>query len=283
MKSTIILFSLLLSVAGSAHAKGKMADGGSNIGGGNNGSEYLATWCKTQSSLLRNYRDRALLKVSNTGDYALANKILNDGIIQALKTFKGEQDSFLARSLSRGLEIARNLEATNSLNSERKAMVINNILISYYDFMLERVIRDLDLGAYIPYIQADNDSMNERAAHFEENFVIYAASQLDWITDTLTRQTKLGDKTIVVPVGDAKSLVKVAMILIKGTSEDLEDSLWNYRFSCAISDLQILNETISSYDQGNREMFDDEKTAVNYLSNELRRISRTLHLKTSCN
>lgn len=281
MKTTLILLSLLF--AGATHAKGKLADGGSNIGGGNNGSEYIATWCKTQSSLLRNYRDRALLKVSNTGDYALSNKILNDGMIQALKAFKGNQDSFLARSLSRGLEIARNLEATNSLNSERKAMVINNILISYYDFMLETVIRDLDLGAYIPYIQADDASMNERAAHFEENFVTYAASQLDWILNTLTRQTRLGDKTIIVPVGDAKSLVKVATILIKGTGEDLEDSLWNYRFSCAISDLQTLNETITSYDQGNREMFDDEKTAVNYLSSELRRISRNLHHQSSCN
>jgi hypothetical protein len=73
------------------------------------------------------------------------------------------------------------------------------------------------------------------------------------------------------------------MTLIKGTSEDLEDSLWNYRFSCAISDLQVLNETISSYDQGNREMFDDERTAVNYLSSEIKRISRTLHSSSSCN
>jgi hypothetical protein len=158
MKTTIILFSILLS--GAIHAKGKLADGGSNIGGGNNGSTYLATWCKGQSSLLRNYRDRALLKVSNTGDYTLANKILNDGMIQALKSFKSDQDSFLAKSLSRGLEMARNLEAASAMNSERKAMVINNILISYYDFVLDTVIRDLDLGAYIPYIQAGQDQMN---------------------------------------------------------------------------------------------------------------------------
>lgn len=281
MKTTIILFSLLL--AGAVHAKGMKSDGGSNIGGGNNGSEYLATWCKSQSSLLRNYRDRAILKVNNTGDYALANKILNDGMVQALKTFKGEQESFLAKSLSRGLEISRNLDATSAKNSERKAMVINNILANYYDFMLEAVAKDLDLGAYIPYMQSNGDQMDERAAHFEENFVRYAASQLDWILANLTRESRLGDKRIVVPVGDARSLVKVSMILIKGTTEDLEDSLWNYRFSCAISDLQVLDETISSYDQGNREMFDDEKIAVDYLSSELKRISRALHLRSSCN
>lgn len=280
LKTAIILFSLLIT--GAVHAKGTKAEGGSNIGGGN-GSEYLATWCRSQSSLLRNYRDRAALKVNNTGDYALANKILNDGMVQALKSFKAEQESFLAKSLARGLEISRNLEATSAKNTERKAMVINNILANYYDFMLETVAKNLDLGAYIPYIQSNDDQMNESAAHFEENFVTYATSQLDWILSNLTRTTRLGDKTIVVPVGDAKSLVKVAMILIKGTSDDLQDSLWNYRFSCAISSLEILNDTISSYDQGNREMFDDERVAVGYLSSEISRISNTLHYKTSCN
>lgn len=279
MKTTIILLSLMLSGIVNAALK---SDGGSNIGGGNNGSEYLATWCKGQSSLLRNYRDRALLKVSNTGDFNLANKILHDGIIQALKSNQSDSESFLSKSLTRGLEISRNLEATSAKNADRKAMVINNILINYYDFVLETVIKDLDLGAYIPYMQSSHDQLDLRAAHFEENFVIYASAQLEWILANLTKETKLGDKTIVVPVGDAKALIKVAMTLTKATAEDLEESLWNRRFSCAIGDLQILNETITSYDQGNREMFDDEKIAVGYLASEIKRIARTLKLKESC-
>ncbi|MDD4975722.1 MAG: hypothetical protein PHY93_15300 [Bacteriovorax sp.] len=281
MKTTIVLLSLIL--AGSVYAKGNMVQGGSNIGGGNNGSEYMATWCKGQSSLLRNYRDRAQLKVNNTGDYNLANKILNDGMIQALKSLKTENESFLIKSLVRGLEIARNLDADSAKNTVRKAMTTNHILANYYNFMLETVAKNLDLGAYIPYIQSSNDQMDENAAHFEENFVVYASSQLDWITENLTRESRLGDKIIVVPVGDAKALIKVAIILTKGTADDLDESLWNYRFSCAISDLQVLNETITSYDQGNREMFDDEKVAVGYLASEIKRISRTLRLKTSCN
>jgi hypothetical protein len=281
MKATIILLTLIIS--GSSFAKGMKLDGGSNIGGGNNGSEYMATWCKDQSGLLRNYRDRALLKVRNTGDFNLANKILNDGIIQALKGHKGNNESFLEKSLTRGLEISRNLEATSATNSLRKAMVVNNILINYYNFILETVINNLDIGAYIPYIQSNADQMDERAAHFEENFVLYASTQLDWIISTLTAESVIGGKTIIVPVGDAKSLIKVAMILTQGTAEDLSDSLWNLRFSCAISSLQILNETITSYDQGNREMFDDEKGAVSYLAFEINRISRGLNLKASCN
>lgn len=280
MKKTIILLSLLFT--GVVHAKG-MVEGGSNIGGGNIGSEYMATWCKNQSSLLRNFRDRAQLKVNNTGDYNLANKILNDGMIQALQALKDNYNSFLARSLARGLEISRNLEATTGKNAERKAMVINSILSSYYNFMLNTVVRDLDLGAYLPYIQSPQDQMDKRAAYFEQYFVAYASSQLSWITENLTQEARLGDRLIVVPVGDAKALIKVAIILTKGTAEDLEDSLWNHRFSCAIADLQILNDTITSYDQGNREMFDDEKVAVDYLSKELKRISRSLRLSSTCN
>lgn len=275
MKTITILLTLLIS--------GFVEAGGSNIGGANTGSEYLATWCRNQSSLLRNYRDRALLKVNNKGDFNLANKILNDGIVQALKSYKGDSEAILAKSLTRGLEISRNLEATSAKNPERKAMVTNNILLNYYTFMLDAVLNDLDIGAYIPYRQSTNDQMDKRATHFEEKFVIYASAQLEWIISNLTSQSRLGNKAIVVPVGDAKTLIKVSMILIKGTADDLDTSLWNYRFSCAISDLQVLYETITSYDQGNREMFDDEKVAVGYLAFEIKRISRMLTLRTSCN
>jgi hypothetical protein len=247
----------------------------------------VATWCRGQSSLLRNYRDRANLKVSNTGDYNFANKILNDGMVQALKSLNNDakisNDSFLARTLARGLEISRNLDATSAKNNDRKAMVVNNILTNYYDFMLTNVAKNLDLNAYIPYMQASHENMDERAAHFEENFAMYAGSQLDWITNNLTNTVRVGDRTLVVPVGDAKSLIKVAIILIKGTADDLDSSLWNFRFSCAISDLNTLNDTMTSYDQGNREMFDDEKVAVNYLTSEIKRISQMLNRKMSCN
>jgi hypothetical protein len=277
MKTTIILLTLLIS--GSLYA----AKGGSNIGGGNNGSEYLATWCKNQSSLLRNYRDRAVFKVNNTGDYALSNKILVDGMIQALKALNTDNNSFLAKSLARGLEISKNLQATNMANAERKAMIINNVLLKQYEFMIETVAKNLDIGAFIPYVQSSEEAMDVRAAHFEETFVTYANAQLNWILEELTAEARLGNKVIVTPVGDAKSLIKVAIILSEGTASDLNESLWNYRFSCAISDLNILNQTLIAYDQGNREMFDDEKSAVTYLSQELKRISRTLTLKSSCN
>lgn len=293
MKTSLIVITLLAMTSFSAQAKkidregtlDKVSKGsGTNIGGGNNGSEYLATWCRGQSSLLRNFRDRARMKLENTGDYNAANKILNDGMVQALSNAgSGASESFLHKSLIRGLTISKHLGATLGGNSERKAMAANHILNNYYEFIIETVGKNLDLNGQIPYLAStSNEEMNEKAARFEENFVTYASSQLDWILSNLINEVRLGNKIQVVPVGDARSILKVALTLSGATAIDLEDSLWSYRFSCAISDLKILNETLTTYDQGNKEMFEDEKQALTYVNSELKRISKTLRLKESC-
>ncbi len=289
MKTTLLV---LMIIGTTLTAQGKVVDrevsskaskgSGTNIGGGNNGSEYLATWCRGSSSLLRNFKDRARLKLDNTGDYNIANKILTDGIVQALGNSADAKETFLHKSLVRGLTISNHLGATLGGNTERKAMAANHILNSYYDFMIEVVAKNLDLNGKIPYMNASEAEMNQSAARFEENFVTYASTQLNWILSTLIRDARIGDRTQVVPVGDARSVLKVVLTLTAGTTTDLEDSLWNYRFSCSISDLQILNDTLKAYDQGNKEMFEDEKQALTYTAQELRRISKTLVLRESC-
>ncbi|MBC7714776.1 MAG: hypothetical protein H7177_15625 [Rhizobacter sp.] len=291
MKTTLLIFTLVLGTALTAQAKVVEREGtttlsksgsGTNVGGGNNGSEYLATWCRGQSSLLRNYKDRARLKLDNTGDYNIANKLLTDGIVQALNNSTNASETFLHKSLVRGLTISNYLGASLGGNPERKAMAANNILNSYYDFMLETVAKNLDLNGKIPYMSSSDADMDQRAAHFEENFVIYANTQLNWILGNLVKEVRMGDRVQVVPVGDARSVIKVALALSTGTASDLEESLWNYRFSCTISDLQMLNDSLKAYDQGNKEMFEDEKQALEYTTKELRRISRTLTLRESC-
>ncbi len=291
MKTTLLIFTLILGTSLTTQARvvdregagERMSKGsGTNIGGANNGSEYLATWCRGQSSLLRNFKDRARLKLDNTGDYNSANKILTEGIIQALNKGNTAKETFLYKSLTRGLTIANHLGATLGGNTERKAMAANNILNNYYDFMLETVAKKLDLNGKIPYLGATNENMDERAARFEQNFVIYASTQLDWILNTLIKEVRLGDRIQTVPVGDARSVIKVALTLSAATSSDLDESIWNYRFSCAISDLNILNETLKAYDQGNKEMFEDEKQALTYTASEIKRISKSLTLRESC-
>ena len=295
MKTTLLIAALILGTSLSANARDgvdrevkteRSAKGsGTNVGGGN-GSAYLATWCRGQSSLLRNFKDRARLKLDNTGDYNVANKLLTDGIVQALSNSQAASDdvteSFLHRSLVRGLTISNHLGGTLGGNNERKAMAANNILNSYYDFMLETVAKNLELNGKIPYMNSNGRDMDQRAANYEESFVTYAKTQLDWILDTLIREVRIGDKKQVVPVGDARSVIKVALTLSAGTASDLDESLWNYRFSCTISDLEILNDTLKAYDQGNREMFEDEKQALTYTASEIKRISRSLTLKESC-
>lgn len=290
MKTTLLILTLVLGTTITAQARvvereeaTKVSNGsGTNIGGGNIGSEYLATWCKGQTSVLRNFKERARLKLDNTGDYNVANKLLASGIEQALTNGSNAKTSFLYRSLVRGLTISNHLGAGLGGNPERKAMVANNVLNSYYDFMIEVVAKNLDLGGQIPYLNASEADMDARAARFEETFVTYASSQLNWILDNLIKESRVAGRIQTTPVGDARSVIKVALTLAAGTATDLDESLWNYRFSCAISDLNILTDTLKAYDQGNMEMFEDEKQALDYTSKELKRISRSLQSSDAC-
>lgn len=289
MKSALLILSIFIGSTLTAQAKpvqresSKASTGsGTNVGGGNNSSEYLSTWCRGQTSLLRNYRDRARIKLDNTGDYNIANKILTDGMIQALSNGANAKETFLHKSLVRGLSISKILGGTQEATAERKAMITNHILDSYYDFVLETVAKNLDLNGHLPYLGAANADLDQKAAHYEENFVLYASTQLDWILSNLVKEVKLGSRYQTVPVGDAKSVLKVIIVLSSGTSKDLDESLWSYRFSCSISDLSILNESLTAYDQGNKEMFEDEKQALSYASKEISRISKTLTQKESC-
>lgn len=289
MKTALLILTMVLTTTIVAEAKNvdrEMArastGSGTNVGGGNISSEYLSTWCRGQSSLLRNFRDRARLKLENTGDYKLANKILTDGMIQALGTGNEATQTFLHKSLVRGLTISTQLGATQVGTSEKKGMITNNILNNYYEFMIGTVARDLDLNGQIPYLNSGRDRLDERAAQFETKFVLYAITQLDWISQNLVKEVRFGNRTQVVPVGDARSVLKVILTLTGATATDLNESLWNYRFSCAISDLNVLNESLKAYDQGNKEMFEDEKQALVYASTEVARISKTLSLKESC-
>jgi hypothetical protein len=274
MKFALIVLTITLSLA---HSENVFAKSGTNIGGGNLGSEYIASWCRGQTSLLRNYLSRADLKVEHSGDYASANKILNNGIIQALSDNTNGNDAILVRSLNRGLEIARSLEATSAKNSERKSFVVNNVLRSYYNFMINTVANNVG-----EYTIGHRDDMDRDATLIEKKFVEYASQQLNWITQNLVSESRLGNKMQIIPVGEARSVLKVMLTLSAGTSEDLNDSLWNRRFSCAIQDLNVLNDTLTQYDQGNREMFDDEKEALTYATTELRRVASNITLNNSC-
>ncbi len=256
---------------------------GTNIGGGNNSSEYLATWCRGQQSLLRNYRDRAQLKLNNSGNYNISNKILTDGIVQALSSLNGQQSTFLSKSLQRGLVISRQLNAATATD-ERKAMSTYYVLSNYYNFMIETVARDLDLNGFIPFEShgGERNSMNPAMMTFEQNFVIFANTQLTWVLANMMGQTKIGSRLLTTPVGDAKSVIKISLTLTEATAEDLDESLWNHKFSCAISDLKNLSFELNQYDQGNRDMFESDAQALEYINKELTRIAKSIDLKGGC-
>ncbi len=255
---------------------------GTNIGGGNNGSEYLATWCRGQLSLLRSFQARSAIKLEATSNYNLANKILTDGMVKALQEGDSARETFLHKSLIRGLAISNHLGGSLGGTSEKDAQNANFILNEYYNFMLEVIAKNLDLNGHIPYLGASNVDFDQRAAQFELKFVEYAKAQLDWILKNLVTETHQNGRRIVLPKGSANSVLKVAHTLTAGTTKDLEDSLWNYRFSCAISDLKILNDQLGQYNQGNREIYEDEKSALQEVTKEILRISSVINLRERC-
>ncbi len=258
---------------------------GTNVGGGNSGSEYLASWCRGQLSLLRSYQSRSQAKLENDSrNINLANKILTDGIIIALEKGGAASETFLHKSLVRGLAISNHLGGSLGGTSEKQAQVANFVLNKYYDFMLEVVAKNLDLNGHLPYLGAFANTPEQelRKTNYEFRFVEYAKNQLDWILNNLVKEVNMNGKRVIVPVGNADSVLKVALTLSSGTADDLEESLWGYRFSCAISDLKLLNEMLSKYVQGNKEIYENERDALTSVTQEIARISNDINLRKGC-
>ena len=217
MKSLFFILTLSL-LSGTTMAKSRS---GSNIGGGNNGAEFVANWCKNQSSLLRAYRDRSKLKIENTGNYREANKILSRGIEEALGSIVGNNDPYLAKNLNRGLKIVENLNATSSSINDRSAMIANNIITEYYTFLIETVSHNLDIGAVLPHQSVETDRRESSLQTYEKAFVKYAVAQVEIITKNLINETIINQRKIATPVGDVKTLLKVSSIITEGVKEDL--------------------------------------------------------------
>lgn len=266
MKKILIMTLLLLTTTLSA----KVSEGGSNIGGGNNSSKFEVTWCSDQSTLLRQVKTRAELKLQNTGNFNIANTMLSDGMVSALQIGDENSNSFLRKGLLRGLEISAVIAEAGSPELGHR------VLSSYYQFLLTTVANNLELGGRLLYITSSREQMDEQATLFEKRFVEYAKEQLEWIRKNLTRKVITSRGVISIPIGDTKTLVKISLVLLKGTTTDLEESLWNMRFSCTISDLRSLTEMFESYDQGNRELFDNDRSATTYLVSSLENIVHSL-------
>lgn len=282
MKTTLAIFTLMATMSFGSPIYAKNADSGSNIGGGNSSSEYLS-WCRGQSSLLRDAKTTAALKLENSGSHIAANKILSDGILRALKNSDNKRELFLHKALVRGNMISTHLDTINEDGNLRKHEVAHHILSEYYDFMINEVSSSLEIGAHIPYLRSPQDSLEQSIAHFEAKFVQYASAQLDWIIVKLSNsRTNQFGRLLITPIGDTKSFFKTALVLVEGVSQDLKESLWNLRFSCAISDLDNLHERVRNYDQGNRELFSDEKQAFEHTIQELKRIANSIRKNESC-
>ncbi len=256
MKKTFLIFSLILlgPMINSAFASG------TNIGGGNTSHEFTAQWSRNQIATLQKYKKRARTKLNRRGDYFAANKILVNGMkVVLMKTTTNT--SFTRKALVRGVAIANFIGAGKPGHSNRTNRSIHNILNQYYHFVIDDVARNLDLYSYIPYLRRDR-AVAFDATVFERNFVAYAAAQLKWVNDHLATLSYHRREMQITPIGNSEEYLFVSQLTTMNTAKDLTESLWSYRFACAIDALTVLNESIANYNLGNRDIYEDEKDAI---------------------
>lgn len=258
--------------------------GGTNVGGGTISSDISFHWCCSSAVTLEEYLSLSKLKLNSTGSYYQANKILVNGMIAGLKSNNKSAHTFTFKALERGLQIASFLGVGKPYNCRKANWRFNNILKKYYKFVLKHVSRDLDLNGYVPYLEAQS---NLNIREFESRFVKYASSQLIWMNDNLTTGRIISGEGEIAPVGDASDYLLVAQLMSIFTAEDLINSLWNKRFTCAIEKLINLHDIILRYDpKGNHEMseheYEDDRIAVNMVSYKLEEIIKKISSNDSC-
>ncbi len=254
------------------------AFGGTNIGGGDIGSEFLAEWCHNQIEKLYAFKQRAYLKLNASGNYYKANKILLNGLIAGAQSSKGNQ-SFTNRALVRGVELFTILEAQDITKSKREKRNINRIMNEYYSFITQ-ISLTLDVKEYIPFKKAheENSLKSFDGKRFEKKIVEYAAAQLKWFLDTFTFTRGLE----FMAIGKTSNFLKATEITLEGVKSDVVDSLFKYRLNCSLQKITVLFDIVVQYNLGNEELFDNDRVAENYVIAQIKEIHNSITFNENC-
>lgn len=290
MKTSLLIIAIVMGTSFSAHAgrtlqrevlaaKGGSTKSGSGTNvGGTQGVRYASSvsWCQDQTGTLEDYQDRAAAKLEKRGTYNAANKLLVEGMEEVLAgdDAEGSRDTFFHKSLVRGVEIAKLLGADTTLE-DRRSMVVHNILIKYYELLFKSSGKELNT---VPYLD-----MRDRATNYEIAFINYAKDQIVWMLRNIVAQTKTRDGQVVyTPVGDADATLKVMYTLSGAVADDLDESVYNNYYSCTIAKLKLVNKNLSQFDQGNTEMFEDKKDALDYATRKLIAVNEAIKPGVHC-
>ncbi|EQC45817.1 hypothetical protein M899_1364 [Bacteriovorax sp. BSW11_IV] len=254
-------------------------ESGTNIGGGFATSDDLSIWCNTSNMILETYYTEAKFQGKN---FFEANKLLSKGLYLAHGKIANENNStFTLKALARGLELVNLIGAIDPMSSKESLESANNVLNHYYDFILSAVTKSLDLSAVIPLL-SDLESCSDCRVDFEKfeyRFVEYAKMQLKFISIAT-----LGKKNgVFYPVGNSEHFLRALELFSEKTKEDLRNSLWKERFSCAIAELDVLYMQLTLFNQGSRSMYRGRiEMAVQGFAQKMNTIINELNNEESC-
>lgn len=272
---------------------------GTDIGGGYASIpiEEEEQWCQTQITYLQRSLHKARRKLNKTSDHYRANKILVKGLNRIAESSGAGSHVFTRIAVETGLELANAWGVMNPTQDMDTHRFNHYALVKYYEFVIERVSTELDMQSYIPYIKARRHNRGHGGglrSQLEKRFIRYANLKLDWINRYLARiRTDDPDygEMIAVPRGSARNYLAAAKIIALSTAQDLANSLWEFRFSCAIDDLMVISESLSCYMQPNcqvtdddlfLEEFDDNVEALNFTFFSIQKIRDSIKQVSSC-
>lgn len=257
----------------------RRVESGTNIGGGYATSDDLSAWCNTSRMILETYYTEAKFQGRN---FYEANKLLSKGLYLAHGKIANDNNStFTFKALARGLELVNLIGAIDPMSSKESLESANNVLNHYYDFILGTVTKSLDLAAVVPLL-SDLESCSDCRVDFEMfeyRFVEYAKMQLKFILIST-----LGKKNgVFYPIGNSEHFLRSLELFAEKTGEDLKNSLWKQRFSCAIAELDVLHMQLTLFNQGSRSMYRGRiEVAVQGFAQKMNRIINELNSEENC-
>lgn len=237
-------------------------EGGSNVGGGNRGSQVAALACgNVRATLLSHQQTARLLLERDITLKAEAKLTLAHGFEVALRNEGLETNarSVLYRSLERGKELALALDeqALTYSDPQDAAESSLKVLNAYYDFILGVVI-PLESEFLIAWIYPGSGPLDQE--QFENRFIEYAREELRWANGALV--SIRGDGK-VIPLRSPKAYLKASELMTRFAAEDLThpESPWASAYEGTAQVLRELSEKIRAHLVGNSFPWGDDMTA----------------------
>lgn len=254
----------------------RILQGGTDIGGGVDSNDELFSWCQDQVAFMRRIVRNSKLVLENTGLEKInkVNHMLARGIKQAwLRERESELPSYFTRlSLERGMELVKVLGILkDSEKGTAELTNYNSILFEYYNFVIKDVAGSLD----IPY--AVRNIGDYKTQGFERTYIEYVKRELTFAERFLDEKDGTVTSSLLASV-----YLKLMKSLVKFAIQDLNDSPYRLRFSCAIQGLLDLRDDIQNFNRGSRDLFVDVKQLMEVTTVELKNISNSLDLSDSC-